>query len=227
MVKMYLPPPGAKDTRRGFLQKGLIGGAILALGGGAWLSTRRSAELPEPKDGLQVLSPREFALISALCLRFVPVREGFPAVERVQTAVAVDRILTMVDETARQELKQLMLLFENALPAFLFGGRTTPFTQLTPGEQETVLGEWQKSRLTVRRSGYLALRGLIMAAYYGNKETWSAVNYPGPLPGVFEPNAPVWKGDGPRPPGNGVWVEPPPEPAPTPDAPVEPEAPHP
>jgi len=47
-----------------------------------------------------------------------------------------------------------------------------------------------------------------MAAYYGNPITWPAVGYPGPPKAFHDPNAPLWKGDGPRPPGNGVWVEP-------------------
>jgi hypothetical protein len=47
-----------------------------------------------------------------------------------------------------------------------------------------------------------------MAAYYGNSKTWAAVKYPGPLPGIHDPNAPVWKGgDAPRPYSNGKWTE--------------------
>ena len=104
------------------------------------------------------------------------------------------------------------------MPNFLFGGRTTPFTQLDPNEQDEVLAEWRDSRLTLRRTGYRALRGLAMAAYYGNKATWPAVHYPGPLPGIHDPSAPVWKGgDEPRPIGNGTMLE---QPEPQPEVPV-------
>ncbi len=51
-MKMYLPPRGAKQSRRGFLKKGLFGGALLALGGGGYLATRSSAQLPLPAEGL-------------------------------------------------------------------------------------------------------------------------------------------------------------------------------
>jgi hypothetical protein len=106
----------------------------------------------------------------------------------------VDTILSMEDETARVEVKRLLLLFENALPNFLFGARTQPFTQLAVEEQERVLLEWRGSRVTLRRTGYLALRTLVNAAYYGNSAVWPALKYPGPPLGMFDPNAPVWKG---------------------------------
>jgi hypothetical protein len=206
-MKMYLPPRGAKQSRRGFLQKGLFGGAILALGGGAFLATRPSLELPLPPEGLLVLSAREFALLQALAGRFIPVRSGFPSVEEMRVAYSCDRILAQVDETALHELKQLMMLFENALPNFVFGRRTKPFTALTGEDQDTVLGEWSRSSLTLRRTGLLALRGLVMAAYYGNAKTWVAVGYPGPPQGLYDPNAPVWKGEGSRPLGLGWAAE--------------------
>ena len=205
-MKMYLPPPGRKGTRRSFLKKGFFGALALALGGGGWLALRRSAEV-RPPDGLEVLDAREYAVIAALMHRFVPHRQGFPAPEELGTAKAVDHILSQVDDSARLEMKQLLMLFENALPNFVFGLRTRPFTQLSVDDQDKVLEEWAASRLTIRRSGYLALRGLIMAAYYGNPATWPAAKYPGPPAHVYEPNAPVWKGNGvPRPNGPGSWV---------------------
>ena len=81
--------------------------------------------------------------------------------------------------------------------------------QLDPGEQDQVLAEWRDSRLSLRRTGYRALRGIAIAAYYGDQATWGAVGYPGPLPGIHDPTAPQWKGsDEPRPVGNGTYNEP-------------------
>jgi hypothetical protein len=208
LMKMYLPPPGAKPTRRGFLKKGLLGGALLALGSGAYLFTRKSVEVDLPSDGLLVLTPREFAIVSALSWRLVPKRDGFPGVDVVQVARGCDRILTMVDTTAVDETKQLLMLLENALPNFLFGGRLSTFTTLSTDAQDAVLREWQTSRITLRRTGYTALRGLVMAAYFASDTTWPSVGYPGPLPGLHDPNAPVWKGGGAaRPIGNGTYRE--------------------
>jgi hypothetical protein len=215
-MKMYLPPRGASKSRRGFLKKGLFGGLVLALGGGGWLVSRRGAQVPVP-EGLQVLNAAEYAVMWSLVQRFVPAREGFPSPDSLKTALACDTILSMLEDVTRTDVKQLLMLFENALPQFLFGGRTEPFTQLDPAEQEKVLAEWRDSSLALRRTGFHALRGLAMAAYYGNKATWASVGYPGPLPGIHDANAPVWKGgDEPRPPGNGTYLEPAAEPAPAP-----------
>lgn len=205
-MKMYLPPPGRRDTRRGFLKKGLFGGLALALFGSGWLALRRSAQVRLP-EGLQVLDAQSYALMQALLQRLVPRRQGFPDPEELGTVRAIDRILTQLDDSARHELKQLMVLFENALPGFLFGGRTQPYTQLSVDDQERVLTEWRDSRIMLKRSGYNALRTLVMSAYYGNPAVWPALGYPGPLAGLHDPAAPVWKGVGNRPIGNGTYLE--------------------
>lgn len=212
-MKMYLPPPGGRDTRRGFLKKGLFGGLLLAVGGGTWLAFKRSAQVELP-TGLKVLDARRYAVVRALVERFIPARQDFPPPESLGTAKAVDAIMAMVDDSSRVELNQLLMLFENALPNFLFGLRTTPFTQMSPDEQQAVLNEWMTSRLALRRTGYLALRTIVMSAYYGNPATWPATGYPGPPPGIYDPNAPLWKGNGEaRPMGNGVMLEEPAAPA--------------
>jgi hypothetical protein len=201
---MYLPPPGT--SRRGFLKRGVFGGALLALGGGGFLAWRASRRETLPPEGLLALDETEYAVVAALARRMLPPREKFPSVEQVRVAFNVDRILVKVDPGARAELKQLLKLFESALSGFLFGARVTPFTQLPADEQDEVLKEWQHSRLPLRRTGFEALRTVVLAAYYGSPVTWPAADYAGPPAGFWQPDLPVWKGGGkPRPDGNGVF----------------------
>lgn len=202
-MKMYLPPPGVRSSRRVVLKRGLWGGLLLTLGGGGWLVSRPSAVTPVP-PGLKVLSPREYAVVASLVLRFIPRRQGFPRPEELDTAAAVDAIVALQDPSAQVELKRLLLLFENALPNFLLGLRTRPFTRLPVEEQERVLLEWRDSVLTLRRSGYLALRTLVNAAYYGAPAVWPALGYPGPPAGQHDPGAPVWRGPSPEAQGGGT-----------------------
>ena len=208
-MKMYLPPPKVRSSRRVVLKRGLLGSFLLLLGGGGWLFSRRSAE-GRNQPGLRVLTAQEHAVVLALVLRFIPRRQGFPRPEELDVAVGVDRILALADDTVRMEIRRLLLVFENALPNFLFGGRTKPFTQMSVEEQDRVLLEWRDSRVTLRRSGYLALRTLVNAAYYGNPAVWPALRYPGPPPGVYEPTAPVWR----APPVEETILEAPPVPDP-------------
>jgi hypothetical protein len=200
---MYLPPPG--QSRRGFLKRGVFGGALLALGGGGFLALRASKKVPLPPEGLLALDETEYAVAHALGERMAPSRASFPTAETVRVAFNVDRILARADPGVCSESKQLLKLFESALSGFLFGGRVDPFTQLPPDEQDQVLKEWQHSRITIRRTGFEALHTIFMAAYYGSPLTWPAVGYSGPPPGFWQKDAPAWKGEGPRPEGNGVF----------------------
>lgn len=203
---MYLPPPGAKPTRRGVLKKGLLGGVLLAVGGSVFLATRKSVQVELPSDGLRELTPREFAVVTALAWRLLPKRDGFPSVDAVEVGKNADRIVALLDPSAIKETKQLLMLLENALPNFLFGRRASTFTTMSTDEQDAVLNEWRQSGIALRRTGFTALRSLVNAAYFSSPATWPAVGYPGPPPGIHDPNAPVWKG-GERPVGNGTFLE--------------------
>lgn len=213
-MKMYLPPPGAKTSRRGFLKRGLFGGLLLAIGGAAWLASRKSAVVPAP-PGLKVLSEREHAVMVAICARVVPPRAGWPAGVSLELGRVCDSFLAAADQTVQTDVKRALMLFENALTGFVFGFHTAPFTTLSPAEQDAVLHEWATSVVALRRTAFLALRTLAAAAYFVHRESWPAIGYPGPPPNIHQPDAPVWKGGGaPRPPSNGVFVEPPAEAAP-------------
>lgn len=198
-VVMRIPPP-RRPGRRSFLKRGLFGGALLALGGMGWLSTRDGLEVPLPKEGLLVFSPREYATIFALAEALIPPRPKFPPADSVRVAFHADRALVRADPTAVDELKQLLGLFDNAVTGLLFSGDGRPFSRLSRIERAEVLEDWANSRFALRRTGYQALRTLVLASYYANPATFRAVGYPGPPAGIHDPNAPAWKGgDMPRP----------------------------
>jgi hypothetical protein len=203
MKPMYLPPPG--QTRRGFLKRGIFGGVLLAAGGGAFLALRPSRKVPLPPEGLICLDETEYAVVQSLAERIIPTRDKFPSVDQVRVAFNVDRILSRTDPGAAKEVKQLLKLFESALSGLLFGARVQPFTQLPAAEQDAVLGEWRDSKLVIRRTGFQALRVLLLAGYYSSKLSWPATGYSGPPAGFWQPDAPLWKGGSPRPEGNGVF----------------------
>ncbi|MCI0673039.1 MAG: hypothetical protein L0Y64_21530 [Myxococcaceae bacterium] len=203
---MHLPPPG-RPSRRSVLRRGLFGGALLALGGAGLLAARPGALVPLPPEGLRVLSPQEYAVLVAFARHALPNRPGFPTVEEVHLAVQVDRLLTRTVPGVAEEVKQLLGLFDNALTGFLFAGQPRAFTTLSHVEQAVVLEGWRTSRLVLRRTGFTALRTLVYGAYYGNPATWAAVGYPGPLEGIHQPDAPVYRG-GKRANDNGAFVEP-------------------
>src|SRR4029453_5629775 len=183
---MDVPHPQVPDalSRRSLIKRGLLGGALLAAGGGGFLALREGAAVPLPADGLLVFTPAQFAVLDAVARRMVRPRPGWPTVDEVGVARAADRIAARVEPSAQKELRQLLGLFDNGLPAFVLAGRTRPFTRLTGPEQDTVLADWRDSRLAVLRTGYAALRTLVLAGYYQSPSIWPAVGYGG-APGVF------------------------------------------
>ena len=199
-------PAPAGLTRRSLVKRGLLGGALLAAGGAGFLAFRSGASVPVPTDGLLVFTPAQFAVLDAVARRMVRPRTGWPTVDQVGVARAADRIAARVEPSAQKELQQLLGLFDNRLAVFLFGGRIRPFTLLDGAGQDAVLAEWRDSRIAVRRTGFAALRTLVLAGYYQSPAVWPAVGYGGP-PRIFEdgPSLPEWRGGEPRPDGNGVW----------------------
>src|SRR6266852_1853201 len=191
-------------SRRSFLKKGLLGGSVLALGGAGLLLSRHSRRVPIPTAGLKVLDELDFAVLCAITRRIVPDQPGKPSIESPDVALNADRILVQVGSSAQAEVKQLLKLFENALTGFVFGLRVRPFTQLSDAEQDAVLSEWENSRLLIRRTGFQAIRTLVVAAYYGSSASWPATGYPGPPAGFFQPDAALWfRGPEKRPAGVG------------------------
>ncbi|MBZ4416860.1 hypothetical protein [Myxococcus sp. RHSTA-1-4] len=188
----------ASLSRRGLLKRGLLGGAVLALGGSGLLATREGLSLPLPPEGLKVLGPREYATLQALARRAFPPRQGWPDADTARVAFTADGLLARGDPAVAKEVKQLLGLFENALAGFLVSGRVTPFSRLSPEAQDAAFDEWRDSPLVVLRTGHHALRALVYSAYYMHPAASAATGYFVPE-GFHDPNAPVWKGDGPRP----------------------------
>jgi hypothetical protein len=165
-------------NRRSFLKMGLVGGGALALGS-LTLATR-STRLRTPATPLRLLTVQEFSILAAVAERVCPGRESFPAPEAMHVAERVDALLANAHPGLSGEIRQLVHLFENGLANFIFDRRPRAFSQMDAAEQDATLNDWRHSSITLRRTGYKALTGLITAAYYSNPATYAAVGYPGP-----------------------------------------------
>jgi hypothetical protein len=168
-------------TRRSFLQVGVFGAALLAVGG-TGLALRPGVLRP-PRRALRALDATAFSVLAAVAERVAPGSPGgapFPPASELLVAEKIDELLSTSDPAMTTELTQALLLLENALAGLVLDGRPRAFTACTPGEQDAVLEGWRTSRLHVRRQVYKALRGLCASAYYGSPEVYAAVGYPGP-----------------------------------------------
>lgn len=163
-------------NRRTLLRRGLLGGALLAVGSGTALALWPTRRTHVPTGPLLVLDERAFAVLAAIAARVVVA----PAADPVDIAHVIDRALARAVPEARADVRQLLALFDNALAGALLDGRLRPFTALDADGQDAVLRAWRDSRLVLRRSGYKALRNLCATSFYRQEKAWAQAGYDGP-----------------------------------------------
>lgn len=161
--------------RRSLLKRGLLGGALLVLGG-TGLALYPTRHLAAPERPLLVLDARGFQVILAIARRLIP----GSGVDPIAIVHSVDTALTRLPIEAQRDLVKLLGLFENALPGLLLDGQLGPFTRLDGPAQDRVLESWRDSRIALRCSGYQVIRKLCLGAYYGDPSSWAPIHYPGP-----------------------------------------------
>jgi hypothetical protein len=167
--------------RRTFIKTGLLGGALLALGG-TTLALIPSGHLAAPTRGLRVLDDRGFQVLVGVA-RVVVVD---PDADAVAIAHGVDDLASCMPVEVQKDIVKLLALFESALGGFVLDGRALPFTRQSPHGQRRVLERWRDSRIALRRGGYQGLKKLCYVAHYEQPWSWAAVGFPSP-PTIGEP----------------------------------------
>jgi hypothetical protein len=165
-------------TRRQFLASGAIATALVGVSG--LTLGLRATVVEEPVHPLQVLSRVEYSVLMAVAVRLCPGAAGLPGARELQVGHKVDALLAKLHPATGAEVKDLLMLFENALVGLFLDGRVTTFTGASLRTQDRVLDNWRTSRLLVRRQGFQALAGLINASYWSDPAVYAFVGYPGP-----------------------------------------------
>jgi hypothetical protein len=165
-------------SRRAFLRSGLIGVAVLGVSGLA-LALQKTKLVPVPKDGLRVLTPEQYSILTAVSARTCPPKPG-ASPESIDVALIADRLLQLVDDDVRAGIGMALGMLESGAVGALFFERTTPFTQLSPDDQDRVLQAFATSKVPLRRTIYRLMSGLTGTLYYGDPRSWPSAGYPGP-----------------------------------------------
>ncbi len=169
--------------RRKFLKRGLVGGGLLALAGTLPFAFRTTAPGPQPRRALRLLTQKEYSVLAAVAARLVPgggAAPSWPSAEAVDCAGKIDALLATVHPDVGGDFRRLLRLFESGFLGTFVAASPRPFTRAAPADQDARIEAWRRSRLTVLRGGYQALKRLTHAAYYSSPEVYARIGYPGP-----------------------------------------------
>jgi hypothetical protein len=159
-------------TRRGFVGCAL---AALVVGRAAWGSVGLGPARPA-QAGLRFLTAEEARLLRALARRLV----GHDDVEELGVVERVDHELALGPANLRRRFRNLLSILASRWAALLTGVGWDPFVELAAEQQDRFLRSWMRSRIAAQRSGFTALKRIILTAYYTHPKSWPAIGYRGP-----------------------------------------------
>jgi hypothetical protein len=162
-------------SRRALLLTGSA--ALVAAAGGLALWPGPTLSPPGP---LRALDARTWSVLASVAQAMCPGGDGLPSADELDIASGLDLTLSTLHPADQAELKQGLLLLDNALPGLLLDGRPQPFSRADVGVRAATLLGWRTSRIGLRRQVFKAVRGLVMAAYWGHPRLYAAAGYPGP-----------------------------------------------
>jgi choline dehydrogenase-like flavoprotein len=151
---------------------------------------RATGAAPKPaQNGRVLLRARQRRALEAICDTFAPGGDGMPSATEMGVPAAVMAVVARNPRQAeRQQLAQLLAVWDSALLTALGGGGLQRFSELPLPDRERVLLSWSDSHLPRRRTAFQALRKAVLFCYYGlpgpagaGSPVWDAIGYPGPL----------------------------------------------
>lgn len=163
--------------RRTFLKLGVAGAAAFAVAG--WWTTLRKRPAGTPaldEDASAIVS----AIVPAMLEGALPTIETERTAAIEATTANVDKAIQGLPPAAREELGRLFELLAMPVARRTLAGVASPWPQAGVAEVASFLDRWRDSGWALKRSAYDALHQLIIAAWYGNPQSWAAIGYPGP-----------------------------------------------
>lgn len=169
--------------RRQFLKLGLAGSAAALLPSGC--SGYREHVRPEEEKKLQFFSVKDFAILLAAADALLPNGGPYPSHRELGTVHKLDHELAQWDPFRSKDVPVLLRLVEHG--TLIFGYSFTRFTKLFVEDRRDYLQtEWGESSWNLKRSGFLAIKGLLAFYYFSDPKVWPAIGYDGPWLGKFD-----------------------------------------
>jgi len=167
-------------SRRKFLKKTLSGVVLLSAAKLIPANLLFAVGRDLVPDDLVFFSPKEYLIFEAVAERVVgPATPGQVRTKDVGAAVRADQFLAGADPEVRDQIHQLLSVFNAPLFTFLFDFRTSSFLNMSPVDKDSYLEDWMTSSLGFRRTGFQALKRVSMSMFYTDSRTWKEIGYDG------------------------------------------------
>lgn len=172
----------ARMQRRTWIKFGLVGGAVLALGGGtlallrpAWTGSRLTPA------GRELFG----AVARAVLEGILPEAQRAPQAHQAALAAHLERLdatLAGLPSAMQDEIAQLGALLLHPLGRRTLAGLGTDWVEADTAAVQHALHGLRESPMALRQQAYHALRDLTNGAYFSDPTAWSYLGYPGPRP---------------------------------------------
>lgn len=163
--------------RRVFLKRSVWSLAALSTAGAAGWTGCTAGEAPAA--GLEILSPREYAILRAVAARFVP--SGGPydlGADEVGVALKLDRFLATAEAEVASNFRAGLWLLELGAP--LFGPGWRRFTARDGASQDACLRGLLAGRPRIALEIYDGFKRATLFAFYDDDAVWPHLGYDGP-----------------------------------------------
>jgi hypothetical protein len=169
-------------SRRTFLTAGVAGGIAL---GFAWWWRDRPPVVPgtagtEALAALDRSAPALMAAIVPVLLEgALPASDPERRVAIAETIANAGRAIAGLPPAAQKELGELFALLGFGPTRIALARVMAPWNEADPEQVAAFLERWRGSSFALLRSAYDALHQIVLAAWYGNPRSWTAIGYPG------------------------------------------------
>lgn len=169
--------------RRSFLKLTTLGSATLTTVG-ITASLSGCSETLDATGEWRALTQQDRTLLSAIAP--VMLKGSFPTNKQEQQA-ALNKMLPVIDTVIfnlgphnAKQMSDLFMLLNFGVTRGLTTGVWSKWENASETEIENFLNKWRYSSLGLFNLGYNGINQLLTASWFGQKESWQQIAYPGP-----------------------------------------------
>lgn len=169
-------------NRRQFLKQSVISGSALILGSSLYACSDLSILETDLID--DEVSVALHAILPVFLAGALADDQQQRQQQLVETITAMRQGMLRLAPHILDELQSLFALLNNRLANLAYLGTLTATQHFSVAQATALIEGWRTSYLAVLNSAYDGLKELIFAAFYGQQQQWTAINYQQPDLGV-------------------------------------------